>query len=120
MGNQVEVPESPDQAATSFVDQRNGRNDDNNFLESSLRQDCVNDKALAYACGCAQHYVSVLHDQAENMSLQVMKNHALFDTFNPMSFVGQAVRQRHVAEVRRDVREKADGSHHVEQQRLFN
>ncbi|MNJ15413.1 hypothetical protein D3C77_96600 [compost metagenome] len=120
MRNEVEVLKSSDQSATGFVDQRDGRNDYHHLLESSLRQYRVDDKALAYAGRGAKHDVAALHDQAEHMSLEVMKHHALLDTLNPVSLVGQAIRQRHSAEVRGDIGEEADRSYHVEQQRLFD
>ncbi|MNC37403.1 hypothetical protein D3C75_859640 [compost metagenome] len=120
MRDQVEVLEALDQATTGFVDQRNGRNDHNHLFESPLCQYSVDDEALSDACRSAEYYVSALHDQAENVGLQMMKHHTLFHTFNPVSLVGQAVGKRHVAEVRRDVGEEADGSYHVEQERLFD
>ncbi|MNI88676.1 hypothetical protein D3C73_1459970 [compost metagenome] len=61
-----------------------------------------------------------MHDQTENVGLEMMKHHTLFNTFNPVRLISQAVRKRHVVEVRRDVGEEADGSYHVEQERLFD
>ncbi|MNJ30578.1 hypothetical protein D3C77_251830 [compost metagenome] len=103
--DQIETLETLDQAATSFVDQCNGRNDHDYFLESSLCQYRVNYEAFSNACGCTEHHVATLHDQTENVGLQMMKHHTLFNTFNPVRLISQAVRKRHVVEVRRDVGE---------------